>query len=148
MEYRSHQVRVENLPAQRPVVTVAPRPRVMIGLLAASAAVLVLSQVQWFLAAPLAVMAVYLRFRPQMPTFQGYPGYFVVYRREDPEHCDLYYLSEIAGWEFRNYKDGPRLLLYLQDGQRICVSQGVDLSTYRYLSRVMPRREIRTSQRH
>lgn len=143
-EYRSHKVRLSNVPKDSALCSIGTKtagPIIIAWLLA----LLVLCSQYRYMAIPVAFVALVLTLRHNTRQFRGCRTYFIIYNSQDPSNCDLIYLSEVRGWEYRVKKDGnDYMTVTLQDDEKIRITEGVNIAMYRYFQRNLPQLEIRS----
>lgn len=67
---------------------------------------------------PLAIYGLIMTFKEEKMIFSGHRDYLVIYHETRREQCDIYYLSEIKRWTFRQRLFNPSVTLFLHDGKR------------------------------
>ena len=140
-EYKSHRVKRENLPAEKPICVIDTRAVYLI-LFSWGVAFLFLI-LKNVLAVLLIFVAIVISARKPKVLYLGYEDRFVYMNKDDPQYCNVIYLSEIKGWEYRITNNGDKLILYLEDGEVIKISEKMVRSLYNYFHKVLPDREVR-----
>ena len=145
-EHRSHKVKLSNLADSRSlciISTKTPGPIIVSWALS----VLVLMTEYKYMAIPFLFVSLILTFRKGTMQFRGCEKYFVLYNPETPNDGELFYLSEVAYWEYRVKKDGRDYVsLGLHDGEKVRITEGAGLYMYRYFQRVLPELERRNKK--
>lgn len=142
-EHRSHKVRIANIPKDDALCVIGTKSLNIIVTAWIFVAVMLFSDYK-LMTLPFLFVALLLTFRSGKKQFRGTKNYFIIYSSADPENCDLIYLSEVIGWEYRvkKYTD-DYMCIILQDNALIKISEGVNIQMYRYFQRQLPALEIR-----
>ena len=141
-EHKSHKVKLENIPKGKIICHLSNRSDNIKLLLWASTGVLLLVK-RPILAILVGFYAVVYTFSTEKKLFDGYEKFFVIYNDQTGECCELIYISEIEGWEYRIMNSGDKIIFYLPNNEKYRVDTNVDRKIYNYLKQVLPEKEIR-----
>lgn len=141
-EHKSHKVRIENIPEGKIICHVSNRSfDVKVFLLVIELMLLVSGS--RIIAAILGFYSLVYLFSEEKKYYDGYDRYLVRYNNPNDEYCDLIYLSEIEGWEYRITNSGDKIILYLRENERYRLEENVSRKLYNYFTTMIPEREIR-----
>ena len=141
-EHKSHKVRIDNIPQEKIICHVSNRSlygKVFLW----SLAVLLLLSKSYILAVIVGFYAFVYTFSTEKKYYDGYDRFFVVHDEPNDECCELIYLSEIEGWEYRVTAEKDKMVLYLRDKERYRLEENVSRRLYSYFCSVLPEKEIR-----
>jgi len=143
MEYRSHKVRIENLPKEKPIYNVGTKSLSVIIVGWGLTAALLTSKNYWYLAVPAGVFSAMQTFKKDRKIFEGFANRFVVYLLDDSVYCEQYYHSEIIEWESRMSNGNTYISLTMKDGEKKKIERGCDRGMCLYFHRCLPEKERR-----
>ena len=141
-EHKSHKVKLENIPKDKVICHLSNRSDNIKVLLWALAVVLLITK-HVILAVLIGFYAFVYTFSTEKKLFDGFEKFFTVYSDSNGEYCELIYLSEVEGWEYRITDKGDKLIFYLSGSEKYRVDTNVDRKIYTYLRQVLPEKEIR-----
>ena len=141
-EHKSHKVKLENIPKDKVICHLSNRSDNVKVLLWALAAALLFTK-NYVLAVLIGFYAFVYTFSTEKKLFEGFEKFLTVYNDPNGEYCELIYLSEVEGWEYRITDQGDKLIFYLADGEKYRIDTNVDRKIYTYLRQVLPEKERR-----
>ncbi|MBQ9037596.1 MAG: hypothetical protein IJ115_09100 [Erysipelotrichaceae bacterium] len=145
MEYRSHKIRIFNIPSGKMVYQSTSKP-VTFTIISLVLTLLVFLTEYKLLAIIMAVVVILFYLLSNKKQISGYDSFVIVYNQHNNEFCDIIYFSEINYWEYRITRNGNKVMLFLNDGEKYCVDNGVSMSTHAYFQKHLPEKELKSRE--
>lgn len=141
-ECKSHTVKVANLPDSKVLCTITNKPLALIISSWATFALVLFYSPEKILSIPFGIYSFIITFKEEEKIFTGHQDYLVVYHEINKEDCEIYYLSEIKRWYFKQQIFNPSVTLFLSDGEKVSFCRCVGSEIRYYLRKVMPEKEV------
>lgn len=145
MEHKSHRIRTANLPGGKQVYLSTKRPLSFI-IIALLISLMVFLMKYLYLSVLMLIVAIIFYIVFLRKQISGYENFMVIYNQMNEDYCDIIYFSEISYWEYRITGKGDRIVLYLNDGERYRIENGVNNSTHSYLHKYLGDKEIKNRE--
>ena len=144
-DHKSHQFRIDHLPQTRPLCVVDSKPFIMVVI--AWGIIILLVAYNFLLSIPFIFLALVLTIHKGKLFYVGYEDRFVIFRQDDVKYCDMLWLNDIRGWEYRITDKGHKIYFYMKDGETIKLIREVNRKLYYYFQRVIPEKEVRRTNK-
>lgn len=141
-ERKSHTVKVANLPESKALCIITNKPVALIFFVWSLFGTVLFFAKEKLLTIPLAIYGLIMTFKEEKMIFSGHRDYLVIYHETRREQCDIYYLSEIKRWTFRQRLFNPSVTLFLHDGEMVSFCRCVGSEIHSYLRKVMGEKEV------
>jgi hypothetical protein len=141
-ESKSRRVKVANLPESKALCTITNKPVALIVFVWLVFTIVLFTAKEKILCIPFGIYGLIMTFKEEKKIFTGHIDYLVIYDEDKKEECDIYYLSEIRRWYFKQKLFNPSVTLFLQEGETFLFCKCVGSEIYSYLRKVMPEKEV------
>ena len=148
MEYKSHTIRVSNIPVEKKLYRTTDKSLILVACCWCVTAFLAIVLRSYF-ALLTFFYSLFVTFSGDNVIFEGYRHFFVIYDQYNRKYCDIIYLSDVARWSYQGDYFSAKIFITMRDGEKITISKGVDHMMKRYFLKVMKKKQdrIRTVRR-
>ncbi len=141
-ERKSRRVKVSNLPDSKALCTITNKPLALIVFSWVIFSWVLFTADEKILSIPFGIYGLIMTLKEEKKIFSGHLDYLVVYDEDNQEECDIYYLSEIRRWYFKQQLLNPSLTLFLLEGEKFIFCKCVGSEIRSYMRKVMPEKEV------
>lgn len=145
-ERKFRTVKVANLPDSKTLCTITNKPIILIIFVWAVFIMLLFVVSDKILLLPVAIYCLIMTFKEKVMIFSGHKDYFVIYHEDNKRQCDIYYLSEVRRWCFKQRLFNPSIKFFFQDKETVTLSKGAGSEIHSYLRKVMGDKEVQVKR--